>query len=62
MAVALLQFGVQESVPSKIQKRITPISLDNLARLGPADSSILSADLLVDGDERYTLFHTAVDA
>ena len=36
MAVALLLFGVQESVPSKVQKGINPISRDNLTRLGPA--------------------------
>jgi len=33
MAVALLQFGVRESVPSRIQKGINPIAWDTLARL-----------------------------
>jgi MFS family permease len=36
MAVVLLQFGVQEPEPGQTRKGTTPISLDNLIRLGPA--------------------------
>jgi MFS family permease len=36
MAVALLLFGVQEPVPSAIRTWTNPISLESLARLGPA--------------------------
>jgi len=36
MAVVLLQFGVQEPEPGQTRKGTTPISRDNLIRLGPA--------------------------